>query len=145
MAIYQVFIPPGGSTEKARFVRDGFSMPAFLFTLFWTLWHRMWLVAALLLAVFAGLSIAASRFGLDPALASVIQAAIALLLGLEAANLRSFALRRAGHAPAGLVEASTLESAELAFFMAQPSQEARPQAASFRPAPDDMLNLFGNV
>ena len=31
-------------------VKEGFCWPAFLFTFFWALWHRLWLVAALIFA-----------------------------------------------------------------------------------------------
>ena len=53
MATFLVLIPPGTTSgdENARIVRDRFSWIAFVLPVFWLLWHRAWLAAALAFAV----------------------------------------------------------------------------------------------
>lgn len=56
MTVYTVLEPPPSGddlrdAERVAFVRDGFSWLALLFPLLWLLWHRMWLVLVLWIAV----------------------------------------------------------------------------------------------
>ena len=39
-------------------MRDGFSWAAFVLTFLWALWNRMWIVAAVILAVMAAVAVA---------------------------------------------------------------------------------------
>ena len=65
MPVYTVHAPAGanpvvdGRTDRFAFVRDGFSIWAFLFGLLWLLYHRLWLAALgylmLFVAAFAAL------------------------------------------------------------------------------------------
>ena len=50
MRVYTVHILPGADAleDAPLLVREGFCWPAAIFTVFWALWHRMWLVAGLL-------------------------------------------------------------------------------------------------
>ena len=81
MAIYAVLEPPEGRTDRTAFIAEGFSWGAFFLTLIWALWHRLWLVAALLFLILAGF-VAAIRFNLaDPAMLIAVQFGLGLLLG----------------------------------------------------------------
>ena len=57
MSVYTVHEPPLRAAdalpdaERFAFVRDGFSFWAFLLAPLWMLWHRMWLVLAVYVAV----------------------------------------------------------------------------------------------
>jgi hypothetical protein len=64
------------------------------------------------------------------------QLVLALLIGLEAPNLRRFGLRRHGYADRGSIAASDLTEAEAVFFARAPSPGAEPKAASSPAAPD---------
>ncbi len=60
MASYIVMTDPHDRTgASVRFIRDGFSVFAFLLPLVWLLWNRLWLEAALLFAAFGVIGYAA--------------------------------------------------------------------------------------
>jgi hypothetical protein len=145
MAIFTVLEPPDGRVERTTFVKDGFAWGAFAFTVLWALWHRMWIVAAVLFALFVGISLAVSELGLDPALALALELGVSTVLGFEARTLHVMALKRAGYSEAGLVEATTLEAAELDYFSRRRSAAISPRTSAFIPRADDTLGIFGNV
>lgn len=149
MTSYTIFRRPGDGAEKAVFVKDGFSAPALLFTVLWALWHRMWVVAAIMLALMAALTLAVQSAGLNEAVAVAADIALGFLIGLEGATLRSWSLQRAGFAEVGVIEASSLENAELKYFHAvAPAAAVATFPAPLRPAAtsqSDPLGLFGNV
>lgn len=110
---------PGlGNDRAARavFVRDGFSLVAFLIPLIWLLWQRLWIEAILVVA--AGLLIAlageAGGFGQGPVI--VLSLLVNLLVGLEGNGRRVARLRRRGWDDAAVVWAPNLDEAEARFF-----------------------------
>jgi len=122
MAVYTVHQPPARhadplpDAERIVFVRDGFSLWAFLIAPVWMLWHRMWVVllgyvVALGLADAGLVAIGASRAAI-----SVVGLFISLLVGLEASTLRRFSLRRRGFRNVGIVSGADREEAERRFF-----------------------------
>jgi hypothetical protein len=147
MAVFTILLPPDGKPDKAVFLAEGFSWSAFFFTVLWALWHRLWLVAALVFVVFAGLSVALSLRLADPTVVSVLQVGLGLLLGLEGQNLRLLSLERAGYRQDALISADSREAAELTYFAALPSLAQAHQAAParLRGEPADTLGIFGNV
>ena len=48
MAIYSIFRKAGAPRDEAVFVKEGFSIAAFVLTFLWALWNRMWVVAAVI-------------------------------------------------------------------------------------------------
>ena len=122
MSVFTVHEPPlrtaasAADAERYVFVRDGFSFWTFLFAPLWMLWHRMWLVLVCYLVVSIGLEAAASAAGASGSVISLIGILIALWVGLEAATLRRFSLRRRGFKEAGVVSGDSLEAAERRFF-----------------------------
>ncbi|MFN4140638.1 DUF2628 domain-containing protein [Aestuariivirga sp.] len=145
MALFDVFEPPDGKLERVKFLPEGFSIGAFIFTVLWALWQRMWVVAALLFAGSAALTVPVSLGLLQPALGTLLQFTMALIFGFEARRLQALSLEKAGFRHSGLIEASRLEAAELAYFAKRvPSSPAAPEAR-FRGAPEDTLGIFGNV
>jgi hypothetical protein len=122
MSIYTVHDPasPAGAgvseAERFAFVRDGFSLWAFLFAPLWMLRHRMWLVFVCYVVVFAGLAVLSRVVGVSPAIASLIGLLFGLLIGLEAGTLRRFTLNRRGWKNLGVVSGDDLEDAERRFF-----------------------------
>lgn len=148
MALYTVLEPPDGKPDQVAFVPEGFAWGGFIFTILWALWHRLWVVAAVLFAALAGLSAAVGLEVLGPGLGSLLQLGIALIFGFEARQLQIRSLERAGFRRAGLVQASRLEAAELAYFAnrAAPATVApAPAPARYRAGPEDTLGIFSNV
>src|SRR5947199_303952 len=93
------------------FVRDGFSLWAFLLAPFWMLRHRLWLAfvayVIVALAVLVGLRFIAA----STALTIVVSILLAVLVGFEAGTLRRFTLSRRGWRNVGIVVGGYLESA----------------------------------
>jgi hypothetical protein len=121
MAAYSVFAPPlsqagtaGG--EGFRFIRDGFSWPAFILGPIWMLFHRLVLVVVLWLTVFLVLGAVTSLLGVSAGPAWLVFLLLAFLIGLEASTLRSWTLKRRGWREIGIVVADELEAAERRFF-----------------------------
>ena len=145
MALYTVLEPPDRKPERVAFVPEGTAWGGFVLTYLWAAWHRMWIVAAVLLAVTTALAVAVSLEVLNPWIGLVAQFAIGLLFALEARQLQVMALERAGYRHAGLIEASSLEAAELSYFANRSLPPAPPAPARYRAAPEDTLGIFGNV
>lgn len=145
MALFNILEAPNSDPDRVIVVREGFSSAALIFTVFWTLWHRMWIATAVLIALLAGISLAVTLLGLNPILATALEAALGLILGLEAANLRVMSWQRSGYRLAGLVEASNQEAAELKYFMTRKRPLVSARAPVLPPASHDTLGLFGNV
>jgi len=134
MAIYVVMEPPGASgTEAATgavFVRDAFSLLAFLLPPLWLVWHRLWIEAALAFAIGVALTALGEVAGLGFA-GSALSLLVSLYVGLEGAALRQNALRRRGWQEWGVVEAANLDEAETRFF----AGEEPPTAATVETGP----------
>jgi hypothetical protein len=157
MSIYTVHEPPlragAAAPEPDRyvFVRDGFSLWAFLFGPLWMLRHRMWLAFVLYVVisfVLEGLVVVA---GASDAVLVTVGFLISLWLGLEAATLRRFTLGRRGWRDVGVISGEDREAAERRFFGAwlQQSGQAQAQPAmspqainSSRPATSGVIGLF---
>ncbi|MBA4781690.1 MAG: DUF2628 domain-containing protein [Rhizobiales bacterium] len=127
MASFRVFENPLASLSErhegrdVRFIRDGFSFPAFLFSALWMLWHRLWIAFALIVLLGVLLFFVAEHssslfsFSLDVLLSIVI--------GLEATNFLARKLARDGWQETGVIVAGSLEEAETRFFTARAGEE----------------------
>jgi len=124
MSVYTVHQPPLRGAERApdperfAFVRDGFSVWAFLFAPLWMLCHRLWLVLALYLVGLAALETGLVALGAPRTGIALVGVVISLLIGLEASTLRRFTLRERGWKQIGIVSGDDLEDAERRFFEA---------------------------
>jgi hypothetical protein len=120
MAAYSVFAPPlshaATGAERVKFVRDGFSWPAFILGPIWMLFHRLALVAVLWLAVVLVLGAVTRLVGVSSGTALLVFLLLAFLIGLEASTLQSWTLKRRGWREIGIVVADELEAAERRFF-----------------------------
>ncbi len=140
--------------ERVVFVRDGFSFWAFLFTVLWMARYRMWLVLLLYLLIAIGVETALRFAGAGIGGSVLAGFAIAVLVGLEAATLRRFTLRRGGFRDIGIVSGEDLEHAERRFFdtwvRAGSEKRSAPPAAPRGPSvppvrssyPPDIVGLF---
>jgi hypothetical protein len=146
MAIHVVMEPPASAgktaSEGAVFVRDGFYFFGFIAPLLWMLWHRLWVLAALTFAVTLALGAVGEWTELIAAV-PLLSLLISLYVGLEGGALRVAALRRAGWRQWGVIEADTIEDAEIRYLYAadddadetQPTPVTIAPAASPRPQP----------
>ena len=163
MSVYTVHQPPLRATESApdperfSFVRDGFSIWAFLLAALWMLWHRMWLVLAIYVVATAGLEAVLHYAGVSVPVLSLVALLISLLVGIEAGTLRRFTLARRGWKNVGIVSAHDLEDAERRFFVGwvnvSPDERTEPSTPwnspppssvplPRRPQPPEIIGLF---
>jgi hypothetical protein len=151
MAIYSVHIPIDGadaadSAERAAFLREGFSWPAFLFGPFWLLARGLWRPLAVwcLAAILVGF---ANSYGLlrDPAVAGLYLLA-AVFLGLEGRSFVGAAMERRGVRLMDIATGPDLVAAESGFFsrwLANARPVTPPPARPNTPAPDaPIIGMF---
>ena len=160
MPVYTVHEPPLRAAEalpdpeRFVFVRDGFYFWAFLLTALWMMWHRMWLVLLIYVAVAVGLDLAMYYTGVATVGVALVELAIAVLVGIEAGTLRRFTLARCGWKNVGVVSGDDIEDAERRFFDAwvrrAPARGSQPSPPSPAPPPSwpraprspDVIGLF---
>ena len=131
MAAYVVMEPPGRGekVDATVLVRDGFAWFGLLVPPLWFAWHRLWIEAGIAFVVMGALSMLAQYLGLGLA-GSLLSLLVSLYVGLEGQGLRIAALRRRGWHEWGVVEAATLDDADV-----RQALEAEPPADEVVPAP----------
>ncbi|NVO14358.1 MAG: DUF2628 domain-containing protein [Rhodoplanes sp.] len=131
MAVYAVLEPPARpdgqpvDPDRVRFVRDGFSLGAFLFGPLWMIRHRLWLVLLCWALVMAGFGVIHVALGVPAGVRVLVALLVSLLVGLESGTLRRWTLARAGWRDAGIVVADDREAAEQRFFSGRAAVFAR--------------------
>ncbi|MCB1378698.1 MAG: DUF2628 domain-containing protein [Alphaproteobacteria bacterium] len=148
MATYSIFCREGGSPDSVVFVKEGFSVPAMVFTVLWALWHKMWIAAAVMLVVMALVAGLFSILAPDDQMIAVVNLAAGLVLGFEAHRLRCWSLTLSGYRQADLIQAQNIDEAEWKYFLHIARQRALVVHTSRKlPATDDLeaLGLFGMV
>jgi len=141
--------------RDVEFVRDGFHLLAFLFPLFWFLFYRMWIEAAVTLALIVGFAVVTSLAGFP--VHWPLSLIVSIFAGLEAPALRLASMRRAGWRDRGVIEADDAFGAEERYIaeggLAGETGEAeadadgeiptgRPVPSAPRPAQGPALGLF---
>ncbi|MDK1387323.1 DUF2628 domain-containing protein [Sinorhizobium sp. 8-89] len=117
MASYLIMTPPGApaTDERARFIADGFSWPAFFFPALWLLSKHAWL-PGILVAVLQILLIVSSSVPGAFAASLIMQLALSLLVSLEGPLLVARNLRKRDWTLRSIVPARDLETAEEIYF-----------------------------
>jgi hypothetical protein len=149
MAFYSIHNREGAPAEQAIFVREGFSKGAFLFTVPWALWHRMWLAAGVLLAVSGAIALAGNLLAIGDGAILLAGLAVNLIFGFEAHDLQIRSVIGRGYGQIGYSHGSNLEEAELRYFHRNgghrpPRDPVSVKPLSYSGAPDT-LGIFGNV
>jgi hypothetical protein len=110
MRVWTVHLRPALAGKPARtvIVREGFSWWAALFPLLWFLAKRLWIVAALYLALATLLG-----FVLPSSISPWAMVALQILAGFEARNLQRWALERQGFRLMGVVQGRNEDGAVL--------------------------------
>jgi hypothetical protein len=159
VTLYSVYAPPEEAPDLAEradrlaFVKEGFSWTALIFQALWLIYHRMWLELVLFILLLVGLQFLLSFDARGQTLFSWASLAIALLLAVEANDLRAAALKRKGYGLAGVAAGRGREEAELDFFRAwlpqqrqearvAPGESPRPAAVLPRGEGDEVIGLF---
>ncbi|APH70292.1 DUF2628 domain-containing protein [Aquibium oceanicum] len=113
MAIYVVMEPPRSRPDSDPvYVRDGYSLFAFLLPLVWLLWNRLWIETLVFLAITLGLGYLGEQAGAAEVAVAGFSILLAIFIGIEGAVFRLWAMRRRGWTEWGVVEAHDREDAE---------------------------------
>lgn len=138
MITYTVYEPPEAPADRLdraqtlEFIKEGFHWTAALFTPFWLIAKRLWLVLMFYLAGLGLVQAVVWWLGLDQRSLSYAITALHLIVGFEADTLQRWTLERKGWAMLGSVNGRNAEDCERRFFDAWlPSQPfVRPSALS---------------
>lgn len=106
----------GGLEGEVEFVREGFSVWAFLFTFLWLWVHRAWLAGLLVLGVFLLLGLGQGLLGVPRYLDIAIQFAISASVGIFGNDFYRGALARRGFTEMGVASGDSAEEAEMRWF-----------------------------
>ena len=155
MSTFTLHLPrdarPGDTTalEEAELVKDAFSWGAFFFTFFWFFVHRLWLAGLAVLAIMFAFGAAMNLLDVHPLAATLAQALLQALIGLEANSLRRWTLARRGRPMVDVVTAPNRDEAEAKAFSRWLEQRAAPPrnpvptpVPAIARRPDPVIGLF---
>ncbi len=106
----------GGLEGDVRFVREGFSVWAFLFTFLWLWAHRAWLAGLAVLGAMLLLGLGQGALGISDHVTIAAQFAISAGVGIFGNDLHRAALARRGFAETGLSSGDSVDEAEIRYF-----------------------------
>ena len=134
MASFVIVTPPGEpeKTADAVIIRDGFSIGALFFHVFWLLWHRLWYAAALVLLCVVGLIAAGEIWTQWAPLMAISIVLLFFFVGLEANGLRVSNLERRDWRVVDIIEAPDAATAEDIYTISA-SEPAKPAPPSGSP------------
>ena len=131
--------------EKTAFVRDGFSVRAFLLGPIYLLYHRLWRATLVWIVAAVIVTVLARGLALPPPAGIGLYLVVAILTGLEAGYARQAAYRRRGYIGAAVLSGLRQDEAERRFYDAEtagrlPSLAAPPRDNAPRAEP--VIGLF---
>ena len=118
MRIYSVHIRRHGLDldRDVALVKEGFSWPAFLFNIFWALWHRHWLAVATMFAIPLAIATLTKVIGFAPAGQTVLNMGWAVIVGMLANDVRRYYLGRGGFVEDGITTGKAPDDALFDYF-----------------------------
>lgn len=115
MNIYSVYVKDENETYDLTIIKQGFSIWALIFNVFWAFYHKMWLVISLLLLI----NIVIFSFDVSANLAMLQGAKFItqlFIFGFFASELREFYANRRNLKLDDIVVANSEEEAELKYL-----------------------------
>ena len=120
MRVYAVYERAGDTGHDADgitiLVKEGFCWPAAIITLFWLLYHRLWVAALMVMVLLAGAGMAPVFFHGSEPYATLGLGALSVVLGAEGNNLRQYFLVLGGYSFTGVVVGRNEPEAAMRFF-----------------------------
>lgn len=129
--------------ESAVFVKEGFSLFAFLVPAVYLVAYRLWLALLLYVIGLVAINGAGMLLGTNPLVLTLVGSVYSALFGLEAPALRQRRLARDGFAHVGSVVAKTAEDAETTYFRALAAEPASPTLRDPPPTRSNEPRLVG--
>lgn len=105
-----------GAREETLFVKEGFSLLAFLLGPFWLLFHRAWAPAAFTFALAVAFKYLEITGHIDPLQLSLLSLLLQVWIGFEARDWQREALEARGYALMDVVMEQSEERAELRYY-----------------------------
>lgn len=126
MKIFTVHVRRHGLDPDRDFVLvpEGFGFWAFVLTIVWALYHRLWLAAIVLGVLHAATGLAIVEFGANDAAALIVDLVVAVVFGFVANDLRRSKLESQGFVQEGVASGRTIEDAERRYLDDNPSLAA---------------------
>jgi hypothetical protein len=149
MPAYSVLEPPrrnrsaSDHADRFVFVREKFSVAAFLFGPLWMIWRRLWLVLMVYTVMVGLIGYGLQRVEIAWAARIAVYVLIQFLVGLEATGLRRWSRVRRGWRDCGTVIADDIETAERRFFDARAARAPTPSSLAPTPVPPMATNPMG--
>jgi len=118
MKIYTVHVKPGtvNPYERPVFVREGFNVYAFVLTIFWTLYQRMWKYSIALFLINVLFVVLVRMHFMSTHSMGVVQFALSVLIGFSANDWLRVYLGRRGYIVADVAAGDSLLRAEQRYF-----------------------------
>lgn len=119
--LYTVHEAPGCQRDpegaaRVIFLKDGMSVPAFLFPALWLLWHRLWLGLLMYAGVMIAMSVLTAKAGMSGGWLMLIALLPNIWIALEGNDMRRRKLARKGYRQTAAIRAEDLDEAEVLFF-----------------------------
>jgi hypothetical protein len=138
--------------KDMELVREGFSFPALIFSLFWLLWHRLWVISLIVFATYLIFISAVYVFHMHPLSALLIELFVGFFIALESSSLRRWTLARHDKPTCDVVVADNIDDAEVKaiarWLEKYPAQLIKPSDKLITPsqhlhlATHDVIGLF---
>ncbi len=118
MKIYTVHVNPSNANarQKPVFVREGFNIPAFLLTVFWLLYQRLWLHALCVVTANAVLITLGTEHIISSNSVGIMQLGVQALVGFHANDWLRARLTRQGYITADISVSDNLLRAQQRYF-----------------------------
>ncbi len=123
--LYTVHLLDDTSDNGLVLVKDGFSWPAFFVSVPWALFHRMWRVAAALVALQVVIGVLMAFAGFNDVQQGIVSLVVAIAIGYGADELRRGSLRRRGYTFEDVVAEEDADRATRRFLDARPELATR--------------------
>ncbi|MBV2142047.1 DUF2628 domain-containing protein [Falsochrobactrum sp. TDYN1] len=139
------------STENTVFVRDGFYVLALVLPVLWLLLQRLWFEAFAVFGLTILLGLAGSMLGISNAV-PLLTLLFSFFVAVEGVNWKIAKLRRQGFTQKAVIDAASLEEAEIRYFhglenpapaATEPAQTPAPGWAQQAPRPT--YSSFGST
>lgn len=101
-------------------IKEGFCWPAFVMSVVWAVWHRLWRVALGFFAAEVLLSAVLAYLGADWKTELVLSVGLAILIGLVANDFRRWTLERHGFVQSDIVAGIDGDAAVRQFYHRHP-------------------------
>lgn len=118
MNIYTIHIKENdpNQLENAIFIKEGFSWMGSVLHVFWTLYHKLWLVSFILFAIEAILAFLQIKGYLSEGVTEALKIGLLLLIGAHFNDLYRANLARKGYVLYGVVSGKNEDDAQYKFM-----------------------------